>query len=416
MQVAGSEDAAPAPDPVGAPPVDDLERVALPEIRTSYRAKRRAQRQRARLRRRLAIGGAVTAIAVAAAAVVVIGSNDDRPTLSEDDGGAGPATAATARPLLLAQTGPDGRAVSVTVLVPGPAGAGGTVLLVPPGTMTEVAGLGPQPVGRTLQLGGIERLRTTTQNLLGATVDDAVALDGAELAAVARLAGSLRVTLDERVERVDDSGLVTVLFEKGTFDLQPDDVADFLGEQGRGTDLARLARHQSYWEAWLAALRADPDAIPAEPAALRRTLGALAAAGDTLIRLLPVEAFGSTAEDGELYTPQTDELVDLVGAVFAGRGQAGPRARVRVLNGTGELELARKVTEQLAPADVQVTLTGNAEPFGYETTEIIYYDPANRAVAERIRDALGVGKLVRNRNETGVVDVTIIVGKDFRAE
>jgi hypothetical protein len=46
-------------------------------------------------------------------------------------------------------------------------------------------------------------------------------------------------------------------------------------------------------------------------------------------------------------------------------------------------------------------------------TQVIYYDADKRAMAEKVRAALGVGILVRNRNATDVVDVTVIVGKDF---
>ena len=424
MQVVGSKDAAPAPVRGGVVTDDDLgddnpsavelEPVALPEIRTSFRAKRRLERQRAQRRRYLALSTA--AIVVASAAAFLVLREDGGRTPSPEDAATGDTVAGGPAPLLLAQVGADGWAVSITVLVPGPDGEGGTVLLVPVGTMTEIAGLGPQPVGRALQLGGEERLRTTTQNLLGADLDDAIAVDDDELGALLRPAGSLRVSLADRVEQVDDDGLVTVLFEEGTFDLQPSDVGDFLGAKGSGSDLSRLARHQVFWDAWLAVLRSDPASLPDGPRALRNALSALSA-GDTRVRLLPVASFGSAPDQGELYTATAADVAALVDDVFRGRSAAtGPRTRVRVLNGTGELELAQRVTERLAPADVQVTLTGNAEPFGYETTQIIYYDPAKRAMAERIRETLGVGMLVRNRNETGVVDVTIIVGKDFRAE
>jgi hypothetical protein len=50
---------------------------------------------------------------------------------------------------------------------------------------------------------------------------------------------------------------------------------------------------------------------------------------------------------------------------------------------------------------------------GQQVTQVIYYDPDERAMAEKVRAALGVGVLVRNRTQTDVVDVTVVVGKDF---
>ena len=64
-------------------------------------------------------------------------------------------------------------------------------------------------------------------------------------------------------------------------------------------------------------------------------------------------------------------------------------------------------------AGFDVRLTGNAARFDHAETQVVFYDRKQQAVAERVRDALGMGKLVLSRNPLDVVDVTIIVGKDF---
>jgi hypothetical protein len=103
-----------------------------------------------------------------------------------------------------------------------------------------------------------------------------------------------------------------------------------------------------------------------------------------------------------------------VASIFpSARAAAAARPRVQILNGTGELELAQRVAQKLVPAGIEVTLTGNANPLGQRQTQVIYYEADKRAMAQKVRDALGVGVLVRNRNRTDVVDVTVIVGKDF---
>ena len=51
------------------------------------------------------------------------------------------------------------------------------------------------------------------------------------------------------------------------------------------------------------------------------------------------------------------------------------------------------------------------QPFAQ--TKIVFYDRAKQATAERVRRQLGVGALVFSRNPTDVVDVTVVVGKDF---
>jgi hypothetical protein len=286
------------------------------------------------------------------------------------------------------------------------------VLLVPTGTMTEMTGLGPQPIGRSLVGGDADVLRSTAENLLGAAIESVAVVDLPTLTAALDPAAPLPIVVPERVERVLEGGRVQILFREGPQRLDADEAARYLDAQGEGTDLARLARHRVLWEAWIDAIRSEPEVGRFEPAVLAAGLRDLAA-GPVTVRLLPVQAFGTTATDGELYVASETEIRKTVDDVFETTSTA--RARVRILNGTRQLELARSVERRLAPARVVVTLTGNAERSDYDTTEIIYHDPADRPAAQRVRDALGVGTLIHNRNQTDVVDVTIIVGRDYEA-
>jgi hypothetical protein len=66
----------------------------------------------------------------------------------------------------------------------------------------------------------------------------------------------------------------------------------------------------------------------------------------------------------------------------------------------------------------QVVLTGNAPGFPgrtYPHTLIITYDPSSQgqARADRARRLLGVGKVQISEQQQGIVDLTIVVGKDF---
>lgn len=387
--------------------------IPLPEVRTSARSLRRHQHREVR-RNRLGIRAAILAtlvVLVGATAVVLTSSRrnaDPRPSTDA----AAKARSVDRHALLLTLAGADGRASTLVGLVPGPRGQGGTVLLIPTGTLTELPGLGPQPLGRALTNGGPQALLSTTQNLLGVTISSIVVLTPDSFAEAVAPAGSLRIDVPARVEEVADDGTVKVLFEAGPRSLKADEVASYLSAAGSGTDLDRLARQQRFWEAWFGALRGRSDSIPAQPPDLRRALQALAS-GAVQVRLLPVRSFGKTTADGELYEAREAEIRRSIDDIFA--TDTAPRPRVRILNGTGTLELARKVEQRLTPADVQVTLTGNAGRLNHASTQIIYYDPADRPVAQRIRDALGVGTLIRNRNQTDVVDVTIVVGKDFEA-
>lgn len=421
---------APAPAEPGAPPsvqpgFDEgadplrldplrLDPIPLPTTRRSERARQRRRRRRDRWRRGAT---AVPLVAVAAILVVAVARwGGDGGTDRGPDGAPGRAAAQAVPPVLLAHQDASGRASSLTLLVPRAGRGGGSLVLVPPGTMTEVVSLGLEPVGRSLRLGGPSRLKATVENLFGAGIAEVAAVDDAGLAALLEPVGPLTVDVPQRVEEVDENGRVHVLYDAGPTSVAPADAGRFLSAKGGETDLARLARHQPFFEAWLDAVRTRPDAAPAHPAALADAFRALAT-GTVETRVVPVEAFGSDGEDGELYRVRPDELGRMVAAAFPATPRHGTaaRPRVQILNGTGQVGLADAVRDRLGPA-FDVRLTGNAATFDHEHTEVVFYDRGEQAVAERVRKALGVGTLVFSRRPLDVVDVTVVVGKDFRTE
>ena len=389
-----------------------LDPVPLPDVRRGGRAEKRRQRRRRRRHRNIGIAGVVLVVVGALALVLRPGGGGDD---GGDDGDAGPGAPAAVPAVLLAQRADSGRASSLTVFVPAAASQGGTLLLVPPGTMTEVVSLGLEPVSRSLELGGPARLQATVENLLGAALAETVVVDDAALGALLAPVGPLTVQVPARVEDVDPSGRVQVLYEAGPVVVAPDGVARFLSTKGRDNDLSRLARHQAFFDAWLGAVRARPDVAPTDPPALARAFDALAG-GDVRTRVLPVEAFGTAAVEGELYRVRAEELERMVAEAFpaASRPGGGDRPRVQILNGTGAVGLADAVRAKLG-AGFDVRLTGNAPSFDEAQTEIVFYDRSEQPMAQRVREALGVGNLVFSRNPLDVVDVTIIVGKDFRS-
>jgi hypothetical protein len=314
-------------------------------------------------------------------------------------------------PVLLAERGDDGRAAWITAVVPNLQGRGGSLLLIPAGTMAEVPSLGLDPVASALAAGGPDRLLFTTENLVGASMGTVDVVTADDLALLLQPTGALVVNIPDRVEDVFPSGRVEVLYEAGNNRIEPAEVSRLLSASGRGNDLARLARHQAFWDAWLRRIKAQPSLAP--DGALGKAVRAIAA-GTWDTRVLPVKSAGTLDGGEQIFQLDRDALPAVVRSVFPGvKAAASARPRVQVLNGTGELELAQRVAQKLIPAGIEVALTGNANPLGQLQTQVVYYDANKRAMAQKVRDALGVGILVRNRNTTDVVDVTVIVGKDF---
>jgi hypothetical protein len=407
-----------APAPAGA------HRAALPD---DPDRRREAHRRRRRRRRRLRRSGLFLLCMGLAIAVPALLRTDVRiPLPAFGFGGSGspaeetPTTlvappAVTTPTALLVHQGDEGEVESLTLLTLGRSGGGGDVVFVPVGSMIEVPAHGLERVGAAYELGGLALLQTSVENLLGLALDEVVVADGPRLESWVGGVGQIEVELPERVERTGPGGRLQVLFEAGEATVQPSDVPGLLEERGSGTDLQRLVRHQAFWRGWLAAVAdAPPGTTP--PGAAGRFVGALAS-GPVSYHLLPVEAMATgLASDGDLYRVDVERVESLVSRIVPQLGESGPRLRVQILNGTGEPGVADRVVPMLVPMRAAARFGGNADSFGYTTTQIVYYDADRRTDAEAVREALGVGEVVLSRRPLGVVDVTIVVGRDLTGD
>jgi hypothetical protein len=355
--------------------------VPLPATGDGSRRQRREDRKR-RGRR------SAVRIAVIAAAVVVVGALGWYVATLVGDDGDDPSNQVVAPPAhsdgpasLVLLTDEAGDLYAVTMLVP----ATSTIVHVPPGTLVEVPSLGLASLIEAERAGGDELVRQSLENVLGVPV----------VAGALGEVGSLTVTLDEPVESRAADGRVSVLFAAGEVIVDASNVEAFLGELGNGTMLDRIVRHQSFWSA-----RVDAGEVDALEGEVRQ-------------RVLPVQAI---ADVDELYQVDGDQLGAFVARVFPGAPRPdGGRIRVRVLNGAGAPGVAQQVQPLLIDIGAELILSGNADRFDYETTQVVFYDDDHAEDARAVASALGVGEIVRSRTELAVVDVTVVVGADFLA-
>jgi hypothetical protein len=288
--------------------------------------------------------------------------------------------------------------------------------MVPPGTMAELPSYGLDAVGHAFQLGGAPLLRAALENLLGVNLERIDVIDAAELSALAAPAGPLTVHVASQVEQIEPSGRVTVLWPAGDVALAPADVPRFFADRGQQNDLARLVRHHAFWTAWLTRVRDDPALLPRR-AALGHVTPAIAtlAKGSVRYSTLPVEALDGGGGD-QVYRVRQTELDALLKIALPGGialDDAG-RTRVQLLNGTGVVGQSQAVAGRLLPAGFRIVVTANANRFTYRDTQIVFYRREQQAAAARVQRALGVGRLVRSRQPLDVVDVTVVIGSDFK--
>jgi len=90
---------------------------------------------------------------------------------------------------------------------------------------------------------------------------------------------------------------------------------------------------------------------------------------------------------------------------------------VDVRNGSGQAGMGNKMAALLRAKGFKVAAIGNADSFGYDTTEIRVHSPGKPLAGERVRSAIGAsGESVSVRepepNAQAESDVTVIVGRD----
>jgi polyisoprenyl-teichoic acid--peptidoglycan teichoic acid transferase len=378
----------------------------------------------------------VLAVAVAAAGAVAavrfidwdFGGNDGE--ASNDNGGGGVVNPGGGTILLVGtRTERGDPEVAWTTLLSFHPGAGEAgVVYVPVHTAVEVPGRGLRTLADSYTSGGISLLMLSAEPLLDVRLDSYVELSEGDAKRLFQVTGPLtmevplevfegnRPVLPQGIQRLTPGSLVKLLYARG-----PED-----------DDLDISSRHIAFWDAFFARYRKQPQALED---AVRRAAPALSESdaranqqaqifegmarlgrNEPAFAVLPVEPV--SAGDAELYSLSPERVSEFVARTLGPVARPIEEARVQVLNGNGVPGIGEDVAEDLIAEGFRVVLTGNARRFDYKKTLIVTYDATTRGtqLARRAADALGVGKVRVAGSQQGIVDLTIVVGKDFLRE
>jgi hypothetical protein len=134
---------------------------------------------------------------------------------------------------------------------------------------------------------------------------------------------------------------------------------------------------------------------------------------DDEVALVPLPVKPIALGDETYFEPQREEVADLLFSWW-GVNMASDKDVVRVIvyNGSGVPGIAGTAAQELISQGFRVVETRNAEDFDYEETLVILYR-GEEVDAERVRDALGVGEIVRQEASQDVADVIVIIGQDY---
>ncbi|MEO7803868.1 MAG: LCP family protein [Actinomycetota bacterium] len=306
------------------------------------------------------------------------------------------------------------------------------MMYVPRTTFVEIPGFGLETLDKALSLGHEPLLITAAANLLGAGFDHFIKISDQGMQALFDKFGGVTVDVGERLTEVGVDGKSRVIFSEGPQPMNGKRSAEFISFKAKdGEEISRGARHARLWEAVLTHFRSDSEitfgdlmknsadlyTTDATPADVERFFDQLASATEPVQEILPVKATGVDA-GVQLYSPEREDIEKMVARYLSGsKPPGGGRLgrKVQILNGNGEPGIGEDVGKRLVSKGFRVVLDSNAKRFDYDVTQIVVYSDSKRslAVAEEIRAALGVGEILVSRNKQSVVDVTIVVGKDY---
>lgn len=320
--------------------------------------------------------------------------------------------------------------VWAALLIVDPPAERSAVMYVPSLTAAEVPGRGPRALADAYATGGISLLRLSAENLLGVRVDRHLELSDRDALALLRGIAPLQVDVPGEVRVPSDEGDTEIVFPAGMQGLEADELVSLLYRTGEEGDPISLGpRHLAVWTSMFRAAAEDPERIEAALGnavpAFRRSddepeeiVGFLASfleerSNPPALRSLPVSPLEVPGDS--LYVAEEDEVEAFV-TDLAGEDLAfGELTRVQILNGVGRPGLGQDVAERLIGKGFKVSLTGNARSLDHRATLIITYDPSSegQARAARAQELLGVGEVQVSVQEQGIVDLTIVIGRDF---
>ena len=264
--------------------------------------------------------------------------------------------------------------------VVGTTGFGTTgALVISPGTLLVVPGQGESTVGDAVELPP-RQAATALGNLLGVWIEDHATIDTGRLEAIANETDGVEIGGDAA---------------------NGQDVADMLAEPGAdGVSGLQIALE--------ALLSADVAWAPSDLAEAERpgtVVRALSAAAGSNVATLQADEVASG-----ILRASPDQVTEALVEAFGGPATAA--VPVIVLNGNGVPGIGEAVAERIIPGGFRVAVSQNASDFDHPETRIVVGSPDDAALAERVRDLLGVGSVSVSVG-SGIAPVTIVVGKDF---
>lgn len=278
-----------------------------------------------------------------------------------------------------------------------------SLLVIPPDLSMQIPGYGDGVLrdASTIEDAGLARLALV--NELGIRIDDVVTLRPGDLATA--LGEPVRVDLPAPfIEQSDDGNVVSASAGSDVF--VPATAETLLVTRSTDSPLEWLQRQRAVWEAAAQRFGQAPQAALSVAPGMSDYVEQLE---NALVTVLPVSRVGTG--ESELYVVAQES--ELFGDRFSFLAVADERPRIEILNGTRLPGVTRPLAEDLIDEGFRLIKTDNAGEEFRQSTLVIAQGVESQEAAIRAAQVLGDGEVVVETFGSGVVDVSIIVGRDI---
>jgi len=268
------------------------------------------------------------------------------------------------------------------------------VVALPFNLLADLPGTGSGTVAASVRESS-DFARAAVSNLLGAWIPHYAEMDMQMLSDVVEQQGGITLDLP-RVVRVSD-----VMMGPGPTVFSGPEVEAYLQEATSGERNAR-------WEQVLAVLFHEGftlpnDAVSDDPIAVRESLRSAKRAA--------VIEFPSTLSQGGYRVANDETTQEMLASTFGVSGTLP--VHVILLSGLDRPVLATAATVDLVPAGFRVVAYGEARGLHHQTTLVYAGSEESVPDARRIVEALGVGRVYTTKQQSGLADLRVVVGRDY---
>jgi anionic cell wall polymer biosynthesis LytR-Cps2A-Psr (LCP) family protein len=307
----------------------------------------------------------------------------------------------------------------------------GSLIYFPSDMNVQVPGAGEDQLANLVQLddGRFGMTLVAVSNLLGAEIDRYVlATDRDVRIILGKLDQEYKVDVPTKVSFTDDSLGVKVDLDPGKQEISYSELAAYLTYAPEGKEIELIRRQMAFAPEFLSVSSGIYNEIPAftrryanlvDTSASDRQLAGFCQAFSQLkgssLQQASVPVKEVRIEKTVMHILDPAKLDAFKKKYLKTDTAFSDRFKVEILNGNGVPGVGQSVASSLNPAEFRVVNNDNADNFLHPDTVILCYTTDRKVVsaAERIKNALGVGRIEFRSPNQNVVDITIVVGKDY---